>query len=73
MEFTKERVPTWAICYLVNGDPTGLSDEDIKQVKQWLDKTGIYEVFPEEGDEYFTHYPAFGLPCAVLDCQCAYH
>lgn len=27
---TIEKIPTWALCYIINGDPTGLSDEDIK-------------------------------------------
>ena len=31
---TIEKIPTWALCYIINGDPTGLSDEDIKMV--WL-------------------------------------
>ena len=29
---TIEKIPTWALCYIINGDPTGLSDEDIKMV-----------------------------------------
>lgn len=73
MNLTQERIPTWALCYLVNADPTGLSEEDIQTIKDWMERNKIYNVFPENEDEYFTHYPAFGLPCDVVDCKCAYN
>ena len=28
MEFTIEKIPVWAMCYLVNGDYSGITDED---------------------------------------------
>lgn len=73
MNLTEERIPTWALCYLVNADPTGLSEEDIQIIKDWMEETKIYGVFPEDYEEYYTNYPAFGLPTAVVDCQCAYY
>lgn len=73
MNLTQERIPTWALCYLVNGDPIGLSEEDIQIIKDWMERTKIYDVFPENEDEYFAYYPAFGLSCDVADCQCAYN
>ena len=35
---TIEKIPTWALCYIINGDPTGLSDEDIKMVDGFMQK-----------------------------------
>ena len=29
---TIEKIPTWVLCYLSNGDPTGLSDDDIVEL-----------------------------------------
>ena len=31
MHRTVEKVPTWAIGYVVNGDPTGLEDDERKE------------------------------------------
>ena len=39
---TIEKVPTWALCYIINGDPTGLSDEDIKMVDEVEECKVIY-------------------------------
>lgn len=65
--------PQWALCYVVNSDPSGLSDEDIAEVDQWLAKKS--DVLDLDGAEFghfafgedtgFYHYPAFGLGC---DC-----
>lgn len=57
-----EKVPTWALCYMVNGDPQGLSDEDINLV----DTCG-FQLLTNKGEEYFSGYPAFGLAATVQD------
>lgn len=65
--WTVEKVPTWAIGYMVNGDPTGLEDEEIKEIDEWMGKYKACVVDPK-GDSYFTHYPLFGKACEVYDC-----
>ena len=73
MEFTTEKIPTWALCYLCNSDPTGLTDEDIETADRWWAENNVFSVSPsydEEGNShpYYDNYPAFGLPCDVEDC-----
>ena len=41
---TIEKIPTWALCYIINGDPTGLSDEDIKMVDGFM-QNGKWRLF----------------------------
>lgn len=36
MEKVIERIPTWALCYIINDDATGLSEEDIAQVQEFF-------------------------------------
>lgn len=67
------RIPTWAACYLVNADASGLDPEDRRTVDEWVEKTrngGHIDVRPpSDGVPYFTSYPAFGLACDVEDCD----
>lgn len=64
---TVEKVPTWAISYMVNGDPTGLEEDEIKEIDEWMRKYKVLVVDPT-GEPYFTHYPLFGKACEVYDC-----
>lgn len=73
MEFTTEKIPTWALCYLINDDKTGLTDEEINMVDKWWSANNVVTVSPpsvEEGEyyPYFSTRPAFGLAAEVLDC-----
>lgn len=73
MEFTTEKIPTWALCYLVNDDNTGLTDEEINMVDKWWSDNNVVTVSPaseEEGEyhPYFSTCPSFGLAAEVLDC-----
>lgn len=71
MEFTTEKIPTWALCYLINDDNTGLTDEEINMVDKWWSDNNVVTVSPASEDEYypyFSAYPAFGLAAEVLDC-----
>ena len=70
MERTIEKIPTYALCALINDDWTGLDDEDINNIKYWRTKNNIAVICPVNDEEFFTHYPAFGLACDVLDCIC---
>ena len=67
-----ERIPQWAVCYLVNNDDSALSPEDRKMVddyvKRLLEKDRLRLVCPIDGTENgFCPHPAFGLPCETVD------
>lgn len=73
MDFTIEKIPVWAMCYLVNGDYSGITDEDKAVVDEWWERNNVVSVSPASDDEnnshpYFSHYPAFGLGSDVIDC-----
>ena len=72
-DFFKERIPVWALCALINGDYSGLEDEDITLVEKWLEDTGYnYVCCPDDDEEpYFDPFPPFGLATDVIDCYCA--
>lgn len=53
--WTVEKVPTWAIGYMVNGDPTGLEDDEIKEIDEWMGKYKACVVEPK-GEPYFTRH-----------------
>lgn len=74
MDFTTTPIPTWALCYLINSDPSGLTDEEIAMIDKWSVENNVMTVCTaseQEGEcfPYFTHYPAFGLPTEVIDCN----
>lgn len=74
MEKTTEKIPTWSLCYLVNDDASGLTDEEIQTIDRWYKDMGAQVVSPVMDDEcnlqpYFSHFPAFGLPTEVVDCD----
>lgn len=71
---TIEKVPTWALPYLINSDLDGISDEERQEVdKWWLDNRAeiISPIEDENGEwhEYFTTVPLWGKPCDVVDCE----
>ncbi len=69
-----ERIPTYAIPYLVNGDATGLTTEDKEIIDEAYRKHSIEVVVPitdsVEGSPqpYFSSSPMFGKPAEVEDC-----
>ena len=36
-----EAIPTWALCYIINGDASGLTDEEIRMVDEAIRKNNI--------------------------------
>lgn len=75
----EEKVPTWALCYLVNNDYSGIEEEDKAMVDKFWDKyqrkADMFHCivtlnFPDDIDaeKYFSPTPAFGLACDVVDC-----
>ena len=74
---TTEKIPTWSLPYLVNGDADNLTDEEFDMVTNWEIEWQVQVVSPltdEEGNAqpYFSHYPLFGLPTEVEDCDILY-
>ena len=75
MKKTIEKIPTWAFGYIFNGDMTGLTDEEVKQIDEALEQIGVDIVCTptdEEAQPYFTRNPLFGLPAEVEDCVILY-
>ncbi len=73
MEFMTEPIPTWALCYLINGDSTGLTDEDLAMIDKWYADNKVQNITTASEEEgithpYFSHFPAFGLASEVVDC-----
>lgn len=67
-----EYIPVWAIGAIVNDDYTGLTNEDIAIIKNWIAENEIYLVCPPI-DMYGVHFepvPAFGLACDCYTCVC---
>lgn len=73
----EERIPIYALPALINDDASGLKYEDIENIFRFMQpyfnkakQSGatIYIDVPEDAQEYFTHSPAFGLACTVIDC-----
>jgi hypothetical protein len=71
------RIPAYALPYLINGDASGLSDEDKTTIDKWLNHWvkdaeklgGAVIISPTGQEEEFTHYPEFGLPCGYIECD----
>lgn len=76
METGVEKVPTYAQGYLVNGDATGLTEQEVNQIDSLLREQAVELVCPPSSDEewhpYFSSYPWFGQPYEVIDCDIVY-
>lgn len=71
------KIPTYALPYLVNGDSSGLEQEDITTIDKYMkdfyemmeqEESLIFSIDDSEQNAYFTWRPAFGLACNVQDC-----
>ena len=75
METRVEKVPTYALCYLVNDDATGLTEQEVNEIDRLLREQSVEIVSPpsdEEWQPYFSSSPWFGKPCEVIDCDIVY-
>lgn len=78
MEKSVERIPTYALGYLVKGDPTSLTDKEVKEIDALCHKRKIELVCPisdtvEGGVQpYFSSRPFLGKPAEVEDCIIIY-
>lgn len=67
-----ERIPQWAVCYLVNSDDSALTPEDKRTVDDYVERLlkekRLRLICPIDGTENgFSSHPAFGLPCETVD------
>lgn len=67
-------VPSWALCYIVNNDASGLEPDEIADVDEWVDANRVSTVVPIEDengewDEKFMPYPAFGKASDAVKCE----
>ena len=66
-----EPIPEWALCYIVNGDATGLTDDEIKMVDEFLELTHYEIITPcDLADPCFRRFPSFGMATTCIDCDC---
>ena len=75
-----EKIPDYALPYLINNDDSGLSAEDKHIIDYWyanyatrLQDNQSLVISPIEDDNgniesHFSWSPAFGLACDVVDC-----
>ena len=69
-------LPTWALGALVNGNREGLTDDDKKHLapfeedlaKAVQEYGGKCHVLSTGENEFFTHYPEFGLAGTCVEC-----
>lgn len=67
----KYRIPVYAVCAIEYGDFSGMSDEDEKEIREFLDRefpNGFVVDWNGE-DYYFSPFPDFGLPTTVVDAD----
>ena len=74
MNYIQKNIPCWALPYIINADLEGYSDDDIKQINEYLHSNNIVALYPvmdKKGIilEYFSIYPEFGLSCNCCDCH----
>ena len=78
MKESFEKVPVWALAYLVSGDSRGYMPQEVQVVDDFCKRRHIKHIYPlaedDEGDwtPYYTDTPLFGGPTEVVDCIVIY-
>jgi hypothetical protein len=77
LENYTENIPVYAMSYIHNDDASGLRDEDIQAIDNFL--RWYYDRAKElnchviigypDGEGSFTHHPAFGLACDCVETE----
>ena len=65
-------IPTYAMCYLANNDPTGLTDAEVEMINGFVDSNfphGYSVDWDSIDDEYFSSSPAFGPGATVCETK----
>ena len=53
MNRTTEKIPTWSLAYIINGDTTALTDDEVQTIDRWMKQWQVQDVSPltdEEGN-----------------------
>jgi len=76
-EYDLLQVPDYALSYLFNGDDSGLDDEDITSIDDWVEyfegqarELGghtVYGLTDNDSESYFCHNPEFGKASNVVE------
>ena len=79
--YTTFDCPAWALCAIVNGDESGLSDKDLADMNAFIATLerqirkefgeGATIIYAEDSDaeEYFSTSQQFGLPCNCVTME----
>ena len=68
-----ENIPTWSLPYLINDDPSGLTDEEIKMVDDFVNKCQVAAEEWIKGKLRLSfYYPLFGQAAEVEPCIVIY-
>lgn len=68
MESVEYTLPTYLACYLINGDATGLTEDEIERIQSFLAEEKVCIVSMED-DTHFRHSNDFenlGADCATF-------
>lgn len=71
----EHHIPEYILCYLVNGDSSGVSDADVQRCEEWIAEefsgySGlIFDLDETSPVTTFNTSPAFGLPCTTVYCS----
>ena len=68
---TTEKIPVWAMAYMEYGEEASydLTPDEMKMADDFIAQFNGGVVIDWKYDQYFTSYPAFGLPCDVVDAD----
>ena len=75
METESRKVPTYALCYLVNGDATGLTEQEVSEIDRLLREQAVETRLPRQmknGSILQQLLRGSGKPCEVIDCDIVY-
>lgn len=62
-------LPAYAVYYIEYGDSSGLDDEDIANIDEWLETLPPHCTFSYGEESEFTPYPEFGLACDTIETE----
>lgn len=77
IDYFDDEIPNWSLSYLINGDASGITEEDKAEADEWIERKtarllkkypGAHITLienPDAGEGAFTWSPAFGL---AADC-----
>ena len=66
------KIPTYAVCYIEYGDASGLNDDDIQMIDDFVRTNfpkGYIADWKNLDHPYFSSYPEFGKATDVVDAD----